>query len=774
MSNRSIEPHRSFASVFKKLRQQFETIPSPQPEDSLLLRVLVQALVSVGIIATDIAAADIADPLGISVWAVPVSAVGASWSWFRRYSRNIPVKFCIAIAMLVALAIFLMSLINQENDTRLVLAALLIQLQVFHSFDLPRRKDLGYSIVIGLILLGVAATISQTLAFAPMLLLFLAIGLPALVLDYRSRLGLLSQRVQEVSAGLSLKRLGVVLLITVGLGLTIFAVLPRFPGYQLRTFPVSSPIEFEGQFDGSTIINSGYVREGKTGTGSSSGSGGNVERGPGQLDANVYYGFNDRINQNLRGEMQPKVVMRIRSQAPGFWRVMAFDRYNGQGWEVSRNDEAQIQKLNRPSWSYRFNLPLLLTFNRTREVVQSYTVTADLPNLIPALYEPKELYFPTREVARDLEGGLRSPIPLSEGLTYTVVSQVPYRDRTRLRQSTQTYPPNIRDYYLQIPDALTDRLRQTTNDILAAAPTQPTAPSEQALYLAQYLKQNYTVQSDLGFLEEDEDLVDTFLFKAKGGYPDHFATTLTMMLRSIGIPARLVVGFGSGEFNPFTGFYVVRNTDAYAMTEVYFNRYGWLSFDAIPGHEVEPVSVEDSRVFSVLRQFWHWIAGWLPSPVTGVLSFLLERLAAGLGGAIAFLVSLFSNGWRGILAALGLITSLGFLGWLGWNSWQSWRYRWWLARLPAMEALYQHMLHWLADQGFHKAPFQTPLEYAQQLESHYDAAHAEIIEEIAQAYVRWRYGQHVANLDGLRQRFQTLQRTSKRSSDRHSQRVGKR
>ncbi|MEO0968426.1 MAG: transglutaminase, partial [Cyanobacteria bacterium J06639_18] len=80
-------------------------------------------------------------------------------------------------------------LIGHYNNTRLVLAQLLIQLQILHSFDLPRRKDLGYSITIGLILLGVAASVSQTLAFAPILLIFLAIALPTLVFDYRSRLG---------------------------------------------------------------------------------------------------------------------------------------------------------------------------------------------------------------------------------------------------------------------------------------------------------------------------------------------------------------------------------------------------------------------------------------------------------------------------------------------------------------------------------------------------------------------------------------------------------
>jgi TgpA N-terminal domain len=80
--------------------------------------------------------------------------------------------------MLAALGAFFGRLFGELNDTRLALAELLIQLQVFHSFDMPRRKDLGYSIVIGLILLGVAATLSQTLAFAPVLLLFLALALP--------------------------------------------------------------------------------------------------------------------------------------------------------------------------------------------------------------------------------------------------------------------------------------------------------------------------------------------------------------------------------------------------------------------------------------------------------------------------------------------------------------------------------------------------------------------------------------------------------------------
>jgi len=81
-------------------------------------------MVLVGIAATDVAAST-----QMSLWALPLSIAGATWSWYRRRKRNIGVKFCIAILMLVALAAFFVGLREQLNDTRLVLAELLVQLR---------------------------------------------------------------------------------------------------------------------------------------------------------------------------------------------------------------------------------------------------------------------------------------------------------------------------------------------------------------------------------------------------------------------------------------------------------------------------------------------------------------------------------------------------------------------------------------------------------------------------------------------------------------------
>ncbi|MHC5827259.1 MAG: DUF3488 domain-containing protein, partial [Nostoc sp.] len=171
-------------------------------------------------------------------------------------------------------------------------------------------------------------------------------------------------------------------LLIVGLGLAIFAILPRFPGYQLRNFPVSSAIQVKGSFTGRSIINPGYVRQGK-GSNQGSGTGQNQTGQPGKVDNDFYYGFNSQINQNLRGEMKPKVVMRVRSQAEGFWRVLGFDRYTGKGWEVSRNED--VTTVKRSPWAYQiFLYPSVLT-GKTQEVVQTYTMVSDLPNLIPAM-----------------------------------------------------------------------------------------------------------------------------------------------------------------------------------------------------------------------------------------------------------------------------------------------------------------------------------------------------------------------------------------------------
>ncbi|NJK30387.1 MAG: DUF3488 domain-containing protein [Acaryochloris sp. SU_5_25] len=684
-----------------------------------------------------------------SVWAIPLSLGGAIWSWRQRHRRNIAAKMVIAVGMIAVLAVFLTRLVGQAGDSRILLAELLIQVQILHTFDLPRRKDLGYSAVIGVILVGVAATVSETMMFGGWLLLFVAIALPVLILDYRSRLGLITLKRQFISLGPA--QIAKVLLAVVTLGLVIFALLPRLPGYQLRTLPVSAAIDFQGKFDAQKIVNPGYGQSnGKTW--GENGPEGEDLTGQITFDDQFYYGFNQTINQNLRGILKPQLVMRVRSQAPGFWRVLAFDQYTGQGWQLSDNQKAET--LRRPAWSYRFAIPQDPQRGRTKEVIQTYSIVAPFPNLIPALSQAREVYFPTREIARDPEGGLRSPVQLQEGLTYSVISDVPYRDRIPLRQAPRRYPPFIRQQYLQIPANIAPQVRRQTQALLAKANHPPKSVYEKALYLAQALKQTYSLQPNLPALSPQEDLVNAFLFKHKGGYPDHFSTVLTIMLRSIDIPARLVTGLGPGQFNAFTGMYEVQNIDAYALTEVYIPQWGWFTFDPIPGHDLVPPSVEDDYTFSVLKSFWSWVAGWLPSPLANGLTAILTTLGAGLAQVLGFLTS----GWQGWIVGLLILSGLAVLVWLSPQTWRFWRYHQRLASLPPMERLYQQMLKILANWGTPKYRHEAPFEYVQRIVPIYSPTVVVLVLEISQAYVGWRYGQQKGNVSHLQQQLQVLRK----------------
>ncbi len=758
-----------------KIITRIQSLPKPKTEESILLRTLVQALVIVGIIATDIAARS---QFPMSFWAIPLSIIGAVVSWRRRKKRNIGLKFGLAIAMIATLVIFLGNLLESIFDNRLVLAEFLVQIQIIHSFDLPRRKDLGYSMVIGLILIGVAGTLSQTFAFAPWLILFLLLAIPTMVLDYRSRIGLSTwetewkQNRQKKNSSkkrgwlnnspLSPQKLTWFLLITMMLGLLIFTLMPRYPGYKLQTFPVSAPEGLQNR-DFSRgdrgIVNPGYNRDGSGGgLMGESGSGSN-----GQVDETFYYGFNTTINQNLRGSIsKKKIVLRIRSQAPGFWRALAFDHYTGQGWEISR--DLQTMDLKRNRWNYRFDVPIPYLKSGTKIIIQTYTVVSDLPNIIPVLKYSQYIYFPTKQIAIDPDGNLRSPAGLIEGLTYTTISQVPYRSRTKLRTAGDNYPEIITKYYSAIPPEIKEKVKAKAEELLAKSPNVLDSNYEKALYLAQAIKQNYIIKTDIPLLEENEDLAEAFLYKDGGGYPDHFATVYTLMLRSLDIPARLVVGFAPGKFNPFTGYYVVHNTDAYAMTEAYFPDYGWFYFDPLPGHEIIPLSFEEDQTFGVLKQLWNWVASWLPSPVTSFIKVLFSKIFQGIlnflaQGWLARIWYFLTGSFLGILVGLLVLILFAFLIWVGWLALQKIIYLRQLAKLNPLAKLYREMLDLLKEKGYSKLPAQTAKEYSQYLTEFLETEQLEIIELISENYTAWRYGDKPPNLDYLRSQFQLLRKS---------------
>ncbi|MFN7717057.1 MAG: DUF3488 and DUF4129 domain-containing transglutaminase family protein [Pseudanabaenaceae cyanobacterium] len=751
-----------------------------QAEDSLLFRVLVQVLVFVSIGTVDIVAST-----NNSLWAIPLSAVGAGWGWYARRRRNILVKALIALAMIAMLMIFLTDLVTQSEETRLLLARLLIQLQVLHSFDLPRRKDLGYSIVIGVILMGMSASLSQTMIFAVLLVLFLALSLPVMVLDHRSRLRLPTQGFQLERLGIRplplLGFLGVVL----ALGLTIFALLPRLPGYQLRNFPVSTGMAVRREIPRGGIV---ARQQNGPGTGNNQspgqqigeiGTGGNGQGGGQQIEEVLPPLFAPEIDtsQTAPRPSKPELVMRVRSQAELFWRVMAYDEFTGKGWRVSRNNKDQIRTIRRSFWNYEFFLPYfaeqLIDPRHTQEVIQTYTLTTEnFPNLVPAAATPYRLFFPSEEVDYDLEGTIRGPGPLPNNLTYTVISAVTRRDREGLIKTSQKYPRLLQRYYLSVPPQTAARLAvlarswiDNAKNPASGKPLNLDNPYDISLFLAQELKQRYTIQNwslESGQTSGQTNVVERFLDQ-KGGQEGQFVSTLVLMLRSLGIPTRYVVGFASGKFNPFTGFYEVYNTDAMSLAEVFFPGYGWMTFDPVPTRPLFPVSVEEDRTFSVLQTFWQWIASFLPAPLVGFVAAMFSNLGKAL---MAFFVWLNDLGAAGIIVGIAALFGIALGGWLLWQLWSSWREYRRLQRMHPVQRIYTQMLQRLREEGLPKAPHYTPFEYLRWLEEQLEPSTGlDKIRHITGVYQSWRYGaQEQFDLTALDGMVKSIRRLPKSSS----------
>jgi transglutaminase-like putative cysteine protease len=743
---------RSKTGAFDKLRQVSEfTVKGV--EDSIPLRVLVQIFVFISIGAIDAVAST-----NNSTWAIPLSAIGAVWAWYARRKRNVLVKLCIAIAMIAMLVIFLNDIVRMAEDTKLLLARLLIQLQVLHSFDLPRRKDLGYSIVIGLILMAVAATLSQTMIFSLWLIGFLIVGLPILLLDHRSRLGVKTQSFQPEKMGVSPKPLLGLLAIVLVLGLTIFAFLPRLPGFQLRNFPVSVNLSIQREIPRGGILNRQQQNQQRQSGTNGTGTGGTGNTGDNNDQDTLPPLFAPEIDTASSGASQlnkkrkPELVMRVRSQAELFWRVMAYDEFTGKGWRISRNNPQQLRTIKRNPLNYEFLLPIptyaFIGSSKAikpiafQEVVQTYTITSkNFPNLVPAAAVPNRIFFPSEELDVDLEGMIRGPGPLPEDMTYTVISNVPERDPQLLRQMPNEYPRAIRNYYLKLPPNMSPQVRDKALSLIANAqdaqgkPIAVDNPYDLAVQITQGLKQNFVVKP-LKFDETKGDLVSQFVEQG-GGEESHFVSTLAVMLRSLGIPTRYVVGFASGKFNPFTGLYEVQNTDTQSVVEVFFPVYGWVAFDPVPGRPLFPPSIENNRTFGVIQTFWSWIAKLLPTPVTNFFASLFDSIGKFIGGVISWLIEM---GWVGL--AFGLAIAFGF-GIGGWALWQLilwwWRIRH-LGKMPIPQRAYQQMLQWLAEQGKPKSPQQTPQEYVASLRDRVSEQQASAITQITQIYQDWRYG----------------------------------
>jgi protein-glutamine gamma-glutamyltransferase len=161
---------------------------------------------------------------------------------------------------------------------------------------------------------------------------------------------------------------------------------------------------------------------------------------------------------------------------------------------------------------------------------------------------------------------------------YEATSDIATPSATELRSAGRNYPERIAEIYLRLPESGVDpRIPQLASQITRSAKTD----YDKAVVVENYLRTRlgYTLQLPQ---TEVKDPIANFLFVRKQGHCEYFASSMAVMLRTLGIPSRVVNGFRSDEFNDITGSYVVRAKDAHSWVEAYFPGYGWQTFDPTP------------------------------------------------------------------------------------------------------------------------------------------------------------------------------------------------
>ncbi|MEW6400661.1 MAG: transglutaminase domain-containing protein [Chloroflexota bacterium] len=276
------------------------------------------------------------------------------------------------------------------------------------------------------------------------------------------------------------------------------------------------------------------------------------------------------------GELAPMRSDEMEAPAPNYyWRALTYDVYTSHGWEttLARTDSLPANEplLEAIPAGYRtvhleFDKkvegdPRLYWTGTLLSSDQSFDMAwRSVPGSIPATEDPF--------TGADALGAITGPNQ------FEVDSVLPTASVEQLQAAPQEYPAFIRERYLGLPPTLPDRVRALAWEITDGI----TNPYEKAVALEAYLRM-FPYSLEVPPPPQDEDVADYFLFTLQTGYCDYYATSMVVMARSVGLPARLVSGYSSGTYVPETAEYVVRGANAHSWPEIYFPGIGWVEFE---------------------------------------------------------------------------------------------------------------------------------------------------------------------------------------------------
>ncbi len=666
-------------------------------EHSLRLRATTLLAVLLAVLGVGFAGAA---PLLDVLAALVLLPVGSWVSWRRAGQPNLGLKALLAAGAVGALVRFFdqMADIVSVEFAREPLAALFLAVQVLHGFDLPARRDLGFTLTSSITLVALTATTTFAGWFLLLLLAYAVVAVVAMVEmqrsaareradDLASEDGLVRldgerptpaelaaravdgdwQAALGPAGGGDLRRTAKAAGAVVLLGALVFALVPRggsarLAGLEFRSLPSSVPLP------------SALVRnEGLDGGGQDVPVEGEV---PLDYNPTSYFGFAQHVDLRSVGTPDDIPVLRVRAERPRLWRGMVFDTYTGIGW--TRPDDVPEPRTGTP-----VELPVRRGSGAVYEtVVQTYTLLSDTPNLVFAAAEPREVWIGGGSVNPWSDGTLSTGQTMDEGTVYSVVSRVDVTPPELLRRADGPVPIDVAERFTRLPDSVPQRVHDLAFDLTRDRVT----AYEKAEAIQAWIGANTEYTLDAAPPPLRGDVVDHFLFESRQGWCEPIASAMVVLLRSADVPARFTTGFQPGRRNPITGSFDVKMENAHAWVEAWIPGHGWIEFD--PTGAVPLAVAADAGLSIPLVDIFNWLRDTLvPDPVEDavVAAGRAARDQLPLTLALASLV---------VVAVVAVRRSRA------------------AARLAALQP-WDRLERLLADEGIHRSPEHTPRTFAE-------------------------------------------------------------
>jgi hypothetical protein len=419
----------------------------------------------------------------------------------------------------------------------------------------------------------------------------------------------------------------------------------------------------------------------------------------------------------------------VSSQIPVYWQVHIYDTYTSRGWTNRETERYMLEK--GAKWcdpgmtSGSDKITCTVTTNLKTDILLTAGrfVSSDTTVLL-------------HESGGDVFA-VTTPRLLRPAERYTVTSIISSASPDSLSGASATYPKYIEDDYLQLPPDFPGSVRQLSRSITEGTKT----PYEKVMAIDKYLSQ-IPYEEEVESPPRGTDGVEHFLFTQKSGYCLHFASAMAVMLRSVGVPSRLVVGYLPGEPGNDVGEYILRDKHYHSWPQAYFPGYGWVDLEVTPNSDSEVV-VETPWVAGRFNEGQESMEAWLE------WEMFYARQAMGYTGAdtASKRTEIWNRQWpyadvlgKSLLYILGgaFLIALIVSPILALRS-KFYRWLWGVIRSESASMVYARMCVLASMVRLGPKPHQTPLEYTAELTSKFPLQ-AEALDIIAQAYVENRFG----------------------------------